>query len=210
MVRKSNKQQGTKATFVAPLPEVQEQQNAPLVTIDPSNGEVTREQHLMNKSHLSHQDAVNVLKQIQEDPINVALQSDWTADHQSTIPPVNSFFGEMFKDAPGLVVDADIGFSSEGADQFEQKLDTMSIAILQHFNEEEIGSAYTTYVTPELKNHLFTKSNQSRQFSNLEHSVRQIKNFDPDTKLFQVEWKDSLEFSSSVEYSLFGRNIFLN
>ena len=120
------------------------------------------------------------------------LEQVW--DHDKKNEELDQLFGDpiwndIFERAPANLNDIP---------QELEVVDDASAEILRYFNKEEIGSSYNTVVTGELEKHLDEASSGTRQFSDLEHSVAQIKDYDPNTGLFRVQWKDSLEYSSSL------------
>ena len=130
--------------------------------------------------------------QLPQFDIDIEIQAEWENDRaQGSTHDKDPFFAELFALAPNSIAEIDDNAASDRVNEFVKK-------VVEHFNEEQVGTAYTTFVPEELEKQLSNESGQSRKFSNVEHPVSEVKDYNPETHLFRIQWKDSLEYASSI------------
>ena len=122
-----------------------------------------------------------------DEVVNQTLNQEWQKDHDPNSTCCNGFFKNLFNIAPQSI-----------DNPLNEQLDEAAKQVDEYFNQDDIGQSYNTLTTDELEAHLQEKSDSTRQFSDIEHSVAAVKSYDKDTGLFRITWKDSLEYSSSL------------
>ena len=80
------------------------------------------------------------------------------------------------------------------------KIKKVADELLKIFNENPIGESYDTIPAPGLDSLLEEQSHDSRKFANFEVEVATIEDYDPETKMFVVRWKNTREYPTSIAH----------